>query len=301
MRMLQSHYYYFLKHNLKSRLFAIKQPLLASFKITYRCSLKCRSCPFWKMDPLSISYHHAVEIMDEFHRKGVRLLIFEGGEPFLWRDGEYQLEDLVNYARQKFFRVGITTNGTLPIESSADIIWVSIDGLKATHEKNRGVCFDRILANIKATTHSQILAHITINRLNHHEIPTLIEFLSGKVKGITVQFYYPFPNADDLWLNEAERIKVLNQLIDLKKQGYRIFDSVSTLKGLKKNTWKCHDWLIANAEPDGKMNIGCYLKNRAEISCEKCGFAAHTEISKAYDCNFGAILVGQKTFRFRFI
>jgi len=116
MRMLQSHYFSFLKHNLKSRLFGINQPLLASFKITYRCTLKCRSCPFWKMEPLSISYHRAVEIMDEFHRKGVRLLIFEGGEPFLWRDENYLLEDLVRYARQKFFRVGITTNGTLPID-----------------------------------------------------------------------------------------------------------------------------------------------------------------------------------------
>jgi len=94
---------------------------------------------------------------------------------------------------------------------------------------------------------------------------------------------------------------VLEDLIKLKHQGYPIFNSASALDGLKQNTWKCHDWLIANAEPDGKMNIGCYLKDRAEISCEKCGFAAHTEIAKAYDWNFGAILVGQRTFKFRFI
>jgi len=295
--MLQSSYLYFLKHNLKSRLFGIKQPLLAGFKITYRCNLKCRSCPFWKMEPLSVSYHQAIEIMDEFHRNGVRLLIFEGGEPFLWRDGEYSLEDLVYYARQKFFRVGITTNGTLPIESSADITWVSIDGLKDTHESNRGPCFDNIIANIEACSHSKLLAHVTISKLNYGEIPALIEFLSNKVKGITIQFYYPFPNADDIRLNQPERIKVLNQLISLKKRGYPIFNSVSTLEGLKQNSWKCHDWLIANAEPDGKLNIGCYLKDRAEISCEKCGFAAHTEISRAYDWNLGAILAGQKTFK----
>ncbi|HEX9971989.1 MAG TPA: radical SAM protein, partial [bacterium] len=96
--MLQSHYLYFLKHNIISRLFQIRQPLLASFKITYRCTLKCRSCPFWKMEPLSISFHRAVEIINEFQRKGVRLLIFEGGEPFLWRDGDYRLENLVRFA-----------------------------------------------------------------------------------------------------------------------------------------------------------------------------------------------------------
>jgi len=299
--MLRSHYGYFLKHNIISRLFQIRQPLLASFKITYRCTLKCRSCPFWKMEPLSIAYHRAMEIMNEFHRKGVRLLIFEGGEPFLWQDGDYHLEDLVRFAKQKFFRVGITTNGTLPIATEADVVWVSIDGLQQTHEKNRGKCFEKIMATIAASSHANILAHITINRLNFTEIPELIAFLSKKVRGITIQFYYPFPNSDDLWLPEPDRIAVLNQLIELKQQGYPIFNSTATLEGLKKNTWKCHDWLIANAEPDGRMNIGCYLKDRAEISCEKCGFAAHTEIAKAYDWNFGAILAGQKTFNFRLI
>ena len=299
--MSRSHYLYFLKHNIKSRLFRIRQPLLASFKITYRCTLTCRSCPFWKMEPLSISYHQAIEIMNNFHSKGVRLLIFEGGEPFLWSDGDYRLEDLVQYARQKFFRVGITTNGTLPITTNADVVWVSIDGLQQTHEKNRGKCFEKIMANIAASAHRNILAHITINRLNYQEIPTLVEFLSKKVRGITVQFYYPFPNSDDLWLPEQDRITALNQLIELKRTGFPIFNSIATLEGLKKNTWKCHDWLIANAEPDGRMNIGCYLKDRADISCEKCGFAAHTEIAKAFDWNFGAIKVGGKTFKFRIL
>lgn len=239
--------------------------------------------------------------MSEFHHKGVRLLIFEGGEPFLWRDGNYRLADLVQFARQQFFRVGITTNGTLPIDSEADVVWVSIDGLQQTHEKNRGKCFEKIMTNIAASTHPNILAHITINQMNYNEIPVLIEFLSEKVAGITVQFYYPFPNSEDLWLPEPDRIKALDQLIELKKQGFPIFNSVATLEGMKRNTWKCHDWLIANAEPDGRMNVGCYLKDRAEISCEKCGFAAHTEIAKAYDWNFGAILAGQKTFKFRLI
>jgi MoaA/NifB/PqqE/SkfB family radical SAM enzyme len=251
------------------------------------------------MAPLSISYGQAEEIMEKFYRRGVRLLIFEGGEPFLWRDGEHDLEDLVQFARQKFFRVGITTNGTLPIETSADIVWVSIDGLEATHQKNRGQCFTKIMANLSASSHPNILAHVTINRLNHNEIEPLIEFLTNRVRGITIQFYYPFPNSADLWLPEPDRIHVLEQLMTMKQQGWPILNSLATLEDLKKNTWKCHDWLIANAEPDGRLNIGCYLKDRADISCDKCGFAAHTEIAKAYDWNWGAIWAGQRTFGFR--
>lgn len=93
---------------------------------------------------------------------------------------------------------------------------------------------------------------------------------------------------------------MLDELIQLKKEGYNSLDSIDALQTLNRNTWRFHDWLIANAEADGRTNIGCYLKNRAEISCEKCGFAAHTEISLAYDWHWQAITVGKKTFDFKF-
>ena len=239
--------------------------------------------------------------MDNFYKAGVRLIVFEGGEPFLWRDQNRCLEDLISYAKKRFFCTGITTNGLLPLESSADITWVSIDGMKETHNKNRGNSFDRVLANIETSTHPNLLVNITINKLNCQDIPELIKFLTPRVKGFTIQFYYPFPNSDDLSLPLSQRINILDQLIDLKRKGLPVLNSVTTLQGLKKNTWRCHSWLIANAEPDGSITIGCYLKNRAEISCGKCGFAAHTEISKAYDWSWEAIMVGQKTFHFRMI
>ncbi len=299
--MLKSHYLYFLKHNISARLFGKKKPLLASFKVTYRCTLKCRSCPFWKMESRDIQFQKALEVMDYLYEQGIRLIIFEGGEPFVWRDQDCQLEDLVKQAKQKFFSVGITTNGTLPLSSSADILWVSFDGLKETHEKNRGPCFDKIIRNIEQSAHPKILANITINKLNVTEIHQLVRFLSDKVKGITIQFYYPFPNTEDLALTKDQRIRVLDELIQLKQQGLPILDANDTLQNLKKNDWTCHDWLIASAEPDGSVHIGCYLKNRADVSCEKCGFAAHAEVSKAYDWNWQSILVGKKTFDFRVI
>lgn len=301
MLMVQSHILYFLIHNLKCRLFNIQKPLLAGFKITYRCNLRCKSCPFWKEKPQSISLENAKNIMLKLYEHGVRIIIFEGGEPFLWRDGNYFLENLVIFAKQLFFAVGITTNGLLPLETSADVVWVSIDGLKKSHDANRGKSFDRIIKNIQASTHKKIFANITITNLNHHDIPELVKFLSPIVKGMTFQFYYPFPNSENLWLSDELRIDVLNKLIKLKQQGYPIIDSISTLSALKQNNWRCHSWLIASANPDASINIGCYLKDRAEISCKHCGFAAHTEISKAFDWNIGAINAGIKTFGFKLI
>lgn len=299
--MLQSHYLYFLKHNLESRILKRRRPLLAGFKITHRCNLKCRVCPFWKLPDPHIAYQKAIEVLDQFHDAGVKLLIFEGGEPFLWRDGQHRFESLVQAARKRFFRTGVTTNGTLPIETSADVVWVSIDGLRETHNFNRGDTFDRIISNIDASTHPNIFANITINRINYQDVPELVKFLEPRVKGITIQFYYPYSGTEDLWLPMDKRAEVLTALIRLKREGYPVLDSLSTLRALQDNRWQCHPWLIASAEPDGSITFGCYLKNRAEIACEKCGFAAHIEISKAYDWNPGAICAGRKIFKFRLI
>lgn len=297
--MSTSHYFYFFKHAIRTRLFNQKIPLLAGYKITHRCNLRCRGCPFWKMKTTDPAYSEAVQTLDSFYQAGVRLLIFEGGEPFLWRDHSYRLEDLIQVAKQRFFCVGITTNGTLPIETSADTVWVSLDGLAETHNLNRGDCFDQVIKNIEDTTHPNVMANLTINCLNHLEIPELVRFLASRVKGITIQFYYPFPDSEDLWLPKAERITVLDQLIRLKKNGYPILDTKSTLEALKENTWKCHPWLLASAEPDGRISYGCYLKNRAEVACGKCGFAAHVELSKAYDWHPGAVFIGHRIFRFK--
>jgi MoaA/NifB/PqqE/SkfB family radical SAM enzyme len=298
---VKAHYLYFLYHNLKTRLLRQRVPLLAGFKITHQCNLQCRSCPFWKKKPEQVTYPQALEIFEKLRRAGIRLLIFEGGEPFLWRDGRYRLEDLVRAAKQFFFSVGITTNGTLPIETTATSVWVSIDGLETTHNQNRGDNFNRVLQNLTASRHPNLMANITINRLNYPEIPELVRFLNDKVQGITIQFYYPFPDSEDLWLSRAQRIQVLEQLILLKNKGFRLLNSVTTLEALKENTWKCHPWLIGSVEPNGEINYGCYLFNRAEISCAHCGFAAHTELSQAFDWNPASIWAGRKIFKFKML
>ena len=56
--------------------------------------------------------------------------------------------------------------------------------------------------------------------------------------------------------------------------------------------------MLANVEPDGSINLGCYVKGRGDIQCKMCGFAAHTEISLAYSWHIESILTGKKIFRY---
>ncbi|PKO15273.1 MAG: hypothetical protein CVU39_11760 [Chloroflexi bacterium HGW-Chloroflexi-10] len=282
---------------LKNYVFQQRQPFLASFKITYRCNLTCQQCPFYNLESTELSYEQACTTLDILYQRGNRMVIFEGGEPYLWKDGEYHLADLVNYARRLFFSVGITTNGTLPLHTTADVLWVSLDGLTETHNRLRGApIFERVLHNIQACQHPRLYAHITINAINAAEIPHLVRFLNGKVRGITIQFYYPYNRQDALFLDFERRATLLDELILLKHSGLPILNSTAALHALKRNTWRCDDHLIDNANPDGTFSQGCYLKNRTDIDCSKCGFSPHTEISLACRGNVGSILAGRRIF-----
>ncbi len=290
-------YTYLFSYYAKSRLFNIKKPILAGIKITNACNLKCKHCPFWKMQVKSLSFSQFKESLKNLYDLGIRLLIIEGGEPFLWKDDGYNIRNIVKEARKYFFSVGITTNGTFPLDVETDIIWVSIDGLKNTHNHIRGEIFEKVISNIEASSHQNIYAHITINSLNWKEIPDLVTFLSSKVKGITIQFHYLYSGIEDkLFLPVNKRKKVLDNLIKMKNRGFPLANSYACLQALKDNRWKCHPWMIASVGPDGKYTHGCYVKNRGVISCEICGFSVHTEISLAYSGVIESLRVGEKIF-----
>ncbi len=294
---------YLFKYAVKSRISnKFKKPLLCGFKITNRCNLECMHCPFIKNgNKTEIDFKSAVDIMKKLYFDGIRILVFEGGEPLLWKDRTEgkDIDDLIAEARKLFFFVCITTNGTLPFSNTGpDIFFISLDGLKQTHDHIRGESFDKIISNIHSShKKKKIIINTCISRTNFMEIPELVKYINDKVYGITVQFFYPYPEVENLSLNPFQRKQVLDELIELKKEGYRLLDSYACLKRMSGNSWKCRDFLVASVEPDGQVNYGCYLKNRVDnISCADCGFSAHCEISIAYDLNPGAIKAARNIF-----
>lgn len=290
---------YLARYFARAKFLGQKDPLLGGIKLTHRCTLKCRPCPYWHRQGPELTFEAAKTKMLELYKSGVRLLILEGGEPLLWRDGDHTLKDLVDFGRPLFYTIGATTNGTLPLEVPTDVLWVSIDGLEETHDYLRGRSFETIIKNIKASSHSNIFANITINRLNVREIPELVKYLKGLVRGVTIQFFFPYPESENLSLSWEERSWVLEELMKLKGEGYPIADSYAALRALKDNSWKCEPWMLANVDPVGRINHGCYLLNRSpeDKPCSLCGFAAHTEISLAYQFNLEAIFAGRHILR----
>jgi len=45
--------------------------------------------------------------------------------------------------------------------------------------------------------------------------------------------------------------------------------------------------------------MGGYVKIRAEVNCSLCGFAAHSEISQAFQFKLAPLLAGIKIFKYR--
>lgn len=277
-------------------------PLLASFKITYVCNLACRACPFHQLadqDNSRMSWQTALMLLDELRRLGTRIVVFEGGEPLLWRDGPRTLDDLINHARRLFLRVGVTTNGTQPLDVPSHILWVSLDGLKKTQDALRCNSFDRIRANLENATHPRIFVHCTLNRKNWRDVGQLAEWVKNmpSVRGMTVQFFYPYGQGEeDLALSLEERQAVVETILKLKKQGLPILNSAGRLKAMVQNRWRCHEDILINVDPDGRITKGCYVKSRGEINCNRCGFSPVAEASGAVDFVPGSMYAGWRLF-----
>jgi MoaA/NifB/PqqE/SkfB family radical SAM enzyme len=277
-------------------------PLLASFKVTYRCNLACGACPYHRKareENSHMNWEMAITTLQRIKNTGCRIVVFEGGEPFVWKDGSHDFHELVGYAKDLFRCVAVTTNGTFSLDVPADVLWVSLDGTKHIHDKLRSNSFDRVLNNLATTRHPNILVHFTLNKENWHDLNQMADTLRTipSIKGMTVQLFYPYGQGEEpLALSRQERETALENVIQLKRRGYPILNSVSRLKAMIENTWTCHDDILVNVNPDGSISTGCYVKNRGTVHCKECGFTPVAEASGAVDLLPGSLYAGWRIF-----
>jgi len=288
---------------LRSRVLGRRLPFLCSFKLTYRCNLKCEGCPFHQRQDSGgdIPYEKALSVLRLLRRRGNRVVIFEGGEPAMYSDRERMLADLVREAKRMFLCVGATTNGTLGLDIPTDVLWVSVDGLRQTHNRLRCDSFDRVVENIRASKHPYLLAHVTLNRQNAGELTELIPFLCGleTIKGVTCQFHYPYDGSgDELTLSPADRERAVETLVRLKSKGYPVFNSVPALREHARFPHRhCLEFLLDNVNPDGTISQGCYLRSRqGTVECDLCGFTPNTEATLAYRGRPASLAAGYRIF-----
>jgi len=180
------------------------RPFVLGLAVTDRCNLRCRHCRVWSAHAPHMPLAQIAATLRRFHDRGARLLYLEGGEPFLWRDGELRLADVVGLARRLgYLRVHIYSNGTLPLDAPADFVWVSADGLHETNFALRGSNLDQVLDHARDCATKKAML-FTVNSVNHQDILPFLELVREALPGVPVMFnlHTPYYGQDELLLDE---------------------------------------------------------------------------------------------------
>jgi MoaA/NifB/PqqE/SkfB family radical SAM enzyme len=271
-------------------------PLIRGLVLTNRCNLRCQHCRVADRGWKDLDFQEVAAATDAFYREGGRCLYLEGGEPFLWHDGEHRLDDVVDYAhRLGYLTVVVYTNGTFPIRTLADTVFVSVDGLRATHDALRGESFDRIMGNIQDSAHPSLFINCTINSRNKDEIGAFCEYVRGveRIRGIFFYFHTPYYGRDALYVDIDERRRVLREILELRKH-YRILNSRAGLVSALRNDWK-RPMGVCSVYEKGAVYRCCRFSEDPEL-CQDCGYLSYAEIDQTLKLKPSAIWSALKYF-----
>jgi len=287
---------YGLKFVIDYQLLGKARPLIRGLVLTNRCNLQCRHCKLASRGQKDLTFDQVSAAIDSFYGQGGRCLYLEGGEPTLWHDGPHGLDDVVDYAhRRGYLTVVLYTNGTLGLDTSADTVFVSVDGLRATHDALRGKSYDRIMGNIRRSAHPSLFINYTINNENKDEIGPFCETVAriDQIRGVFFYFHTPYYGRDELYIEPGERRRILHRLVAYRKQ-YRVLNSRAGLQSALRDDWK-RPLGICSVYEEGVVYPCCRHFGDPEL-CRQCGYLSYAEIDQTLKLKPSAILNALKYF-----
>ncbi len=164
-----------------------KKPIVV-WNVGRRCNLKCVHCYSQSHNREysgELSHDDGLKLINDLASFGVPVLLFSGGEPLMRPD----IFELIGYARERGIRAVLSTNGTLISpevasrlkELGLSYVGVSLDGLKETNDRFRGVegAFDAALEGIRNCRKAGIKVGLrfTMNRRNAQDISGIFDLL----------------------------------------------------------------------------------------------------------------------------
>ena len=259
-----------------SRLRGQRIPLTCSIILTERCNLRCRHCTVAHLGHPEPRFDSVAADLETLHAAGARVLAITGGEPYMWRDNGRGLEDVVQVAHSiGFFRVVVCTNGTFPLESSADYLSVSLDGSPDKHDKLRGNAYSRVVSNLRRSRHPGISIGFTVSRLNWDDFERSARPIlqDRHLRGVLFYLFTPYVGSDpSLLLTTAQRRRVVSGIWRLKRQyPLRVTNTFDGIRALATGRWIRPVWgsLTAN---QGVIAPCCCRAGIADAAvCANCG------------------------------
>lgn len=211
------------------------KPTSCTLMITNRCNLKCVMCKQWRecSDKEELNTEDWKRILMDLKKNGISNLHFTGGEPLLRKD----LTELISYAAQSGFIVGLTTNGVLLekdkleafVRAGLRSIAISMDAVSEDYDRIRGMpnLFEKVKETVSLVSgirgQGTIDAYINFTLMKNN----IKQFV--KVKEIADDFRIPVhlclldkhssifdlkENKNNFWITEEDDFKDLEELIN---------------------------------------------------------------------------------------
>ncbi len=268
-------------------LFRRKDPIVGSLIVTDRCNLACRHCAVANIRRVNYSFERLQSDLQMLHDEGVRILFLYGGEPFLWRDGDRTLHDVVAEARRIGFPlVNVVTNGTYGLDlPEADLILVSVDGTREHHDELRGHNYDQVLAIIRDAPADNLCLYMAVNRVNLDDIEHVCALARDlpHVRAVSFNLHTPYPGTEELTLSPEQRRTACERIVDMIDRGYPVLNMRSALPRVADGTAPrpCPQCVIVE---DGEQWT-CGRCIEIPGLCEQCGFIFASELSLLFRGN----------------
>lgn len=266
------------------------RPYILGLVITDICNLACKHCRVANVYHRSMTIDEVNAHLLEQYQEGIRYLYLEGGEPYLWRDGEHRLRDIVKLAKQiGYFRVHVYTNGTVPLDSSPDFTWVSVDGLGDVYQAIRGIAVEPVLERIRRYQGRCGIVY-TVNTINYRHTREFLEYSQKELPGVRTMFYFhtPYYSVDYLFLSQQQRREAIDKLLEFKHRGLPVMNSVAGLKAMASGEYLHPTNLWRVIDSIGEYQC-CRAIGNPEV-CSNCGYSTCAEIVLARNWHVGPIL-----------
>lgn len=270
----------------------LSTPIKVQWKITNKCNLRCKHCYLGKLNGFELDFEKVMQITDMIINSNVMEVTLSGGECLTYKGIEKVIEKLLT----NDIKVDIFTNALLlktvlnkfdkKIKDKSKLLfYVSVDGLKETHEKIRGKnTFDKTIENIKFAIEKgyPVVTNTVINKINYEDIIEMVVLLKTMgVKDVQLSNLIIQGNAtNDLKIELKDQMNLKENLSKLYKEhpefGYIYYSEVPDEDGLRKvyslndkkdeyignDNWKCTAGVArVTIDPNGKVYCCPFIKD----------------------------------------
>jgi MoaA/NifB/PqqE/SkfB family radical SAM enzyme len=250
-------------------------PIWVDFRVTYRCNLRCSYCsmPTTHIDEMSTD--QVKRTIDKINAPG-RVALLTGGEPLVRSD----IGEIVDYfAFHSDIEVRFNTNLLLLKKrydeiKNCDGFFFSLDGTKATHEKNKGEGSWKGVEEGLRILHSEKRGKISMTVITANTTLDDIKFVLDTCATYEiipafqlVRHYNLSKSSKEIAPDMSNAAGIFEYLFAERKKGFPMMNSRKGLLGqisLSRGTLKasCYSGkILCTVDPDGTVGL-CFSRPR---------------------------------------